>query len=1350
MCNHRKIASFLSFRFIPPIVLVCIASLLVSLFSPIDSNSETPITITKYLVFEQSPDREYPNLELEFKKAITVDAFVGNSGHQFYFYAELIIEYDQDLVLMNSTVPLTITLVPYNGPGPEYDLERGLKFNLDYTIHEWGVKYGNDVEGDFVPPLLGDSESYSDMLASIWEKSLWCFGGAEIGIYTVEGFSGNKVKVPLVIEYPGVDHAYFLDSGEGDNDTTLVFTNTDSIILNLRIVTSVDKYVIAADPATDGPEFIIDQTEALINPGFEINIVDPIWWPPDPCNQKTLVKEFFPWIEGSATERDIAINEEEGDSIRWMMDHQSTARGVAGIQDLVLRSYRLASGPPKVGSPDTLVTIIRNKYGDIGRGYEWIDLDYYIHGATAPDRYIPIGSRRLTADSPELASFNNGEDDRIRVEFVYDKSNEHYIFKSDHRWNPRKPVPRYVVKMTSGVSASKESGINWISVPDNPSTGGNNIFKIPFETPAPDFAIDSLKIDCPPYLDPDQNDNIHFDLWVTNKGSDYDGVETVYVVCSRLLLRITDSKGGLEVVDSTGIEEFELGALLSTESWMGSFDYSNTPFAGIFDRALFLFQVNHEMLGSYPDTAVIEHELDLENNTMYTYLNYVSYPDSAYASPVLYNHLDDIDPDLPNIDARFPCNQKVYLYVTKEGMISFDPNYFLVQIGVGDVESCPTDTLVWNWVNCSYKRTIIDNNECTWMVYEAAPCGFTLEEYKYYSYCFRAAISPVYSTTSSLAFPAYMYVDKNGASSAAEEYCEEGETGCEQNKDNSYLYDNSGLIALAPIDEMIWIVEDEYLFQDNFPKESLYDSIRADMATNIGREDTFDPGDSIVVEVHPVSTEASIAVDDNDQAMIYIHVKAHDIGPDEGPVFTGPDLIGADDGWMTIFDVDGEWTILQGDTARTGDPGWRVAAWPKYMFDLNDSLFTAGYMIEYYFSAHDTDGKVAYFPYSAPYDNDYLEFTCLPTGSSDILYVDDYHGILTRDGVVQQYFDFAFKAVLFPLNLPDRYDVNAPKLQISNGLGSRVTYQQLDTAYTTIIWDSGDISDGTLCDGASYINDKSNDCQLLNDWILNAAEGDANLWISGDNIAEELVARGSGPGYDLMNSCGVNLVSGNYHDETDGGYSWVDVEGTGGSPLYSYAFWLDGCRWSETGGCYPLNSFDILDVYGSGQRGLNYLDDYNTYGACIYNSGPTSNGNTYKTMWFGFSFGHIIDNDNLSPSARFQLMYDVFTYFNIESFNSTGDEPPLKNMLSQNYPNPFNPNSKIRFSITRKGFVRLRVYNVSGQLVKTLVNKVMEAGSHTASWDGTNNNGSKVSSGVYFYQLKSPEFTRSRKMVLLR
>ena len=342
---------------------------------------------------------------------------------------------------------------------------------------------------------------------------------------------------------------------------------------------------------------------------------------------------------------------------------------------------------------------------------------------------------------------------------------------------------------SSGVSASKESGINWISVPDNPSTGGNNIFKIPFETTAPDFAIDSLKIDCPPYLDPDQNDNVHFDLWVTNKGSDYyygDDTDTVYVVCSRLLLRITDSKGGLEVVDNTVINEFELGALDSTESWTGSFDYPNTPFAGIFDRALFLFQVNHEMLGSYPDTAVIEHELDLENNTMYTYLNYASYPDSAYASPVLYDHLDDIDPGLPNIDARFPCNQKVYLYVTKEGMTSFDPNYFLVQIGVGDVESCPTDTLVWNWVNCSYKKTITDNNGCTWMAYEAVPCGFTLEEYKYYSYCFRAAISPVYSTTSSLAFPAYMYVDKNGASSAAEEHCEEGETGCEQNKDNSY------------------------------------------------------------------------------------------------------------------------------------------------------------------------------------------------------------------------------------------------------------------------------------------------------------------------------------------------------------------------------------------------------------------------------------------------------------------------------------------------------------------------------------------------------------------------------------
>jgi hypothetical protein len=88
--------------------------------------------------------------------------------------------------------------------------------------------------------------------------------------------------------------------------------------------------------------------------------------------------------------------------------------------------------------------------------------------------------------------------------------------------------------------------------------------------------------------------------------------------------------------------------------------------------------------------------------------------------------------------------------------------------------------------------------------------------------------------------------------------------------------------------------------------------------------------------------------------------------------------------------------------------------------------------------------------------------------------------------------------------------------------------------------------------------------------------------------------------------------------------------------------------------------------------------------------------------------------------------------------------------LSQNYPNPFNPSTKISFALPEATEVSLKIYDVAGQLVQTLVNGVIEAGRHQVVWDGTNQNGMQVASGVYFYQLRAGEFKQVRKMSLLR
>jgi hypothetical protein len=88
--------------------------------------------------------------------------------------------------------------------------------------------------------------------------------------------------------------------------------------------------------------------------------------------------------------------------------------------------------------------------------------------------------------------------------------------------------------------------------------------------------------------------------------------------------------------------------------------------------------------------------------------------------------------------------------------------------------------------------------------------------------------------------------------------------------------------------------------------------------------------------------------------------------------------------------------------------------------------------------------------------------------------------------------------------------------------------------------------------------------------------------------------------------------------------------------------------------------------------------------------------------------------------------------------------------LEQNYPNPFNPATSIRFSIPEAGVVRLKVYDVAGRVVRTLVDGATGAGRALVTWDGMDETGRRVASGVYFYRLEAPGATLTRKMMLLK
>jgi hypothetical protein len=88
--------------------------------------------------------------------------------------------------------------------------------------------------------------------------------------------------------------------------------------------------------------------------------------------------------------------------------------------------------------------------------------------------------------------------------------------------------------------------------------------------------------------------------------------------------------------------------------------------------------------------------------------------------------------------------------------------------------------------------------------------------------------------------------------------------------------------------------------------------------------------------------------------------------------------------------------------------------------------------------------------------------------------------------------------------------------------------------------------------------------------------------------------------------------------------------------------------------------------------------------------------------------------------------------------------------LYQNHPNPFNPSTLIRYEIPKSGHVTVKVYNFVGKEVRTLMNEAQPAGAYQISWDGRDEHGRQVPSGIYFYHFSASSFVETRKMVLVR
>ena len=117
------------------------------------------------------------------------------------------------------------------------------------------------------------------------------------------------------------------------------------------------------------------------------------------------------------------------------------------------------------------------------------------------------------------------------------------------------------------------------------------------------------------------------------------------------------------------------------------------------------------------------------------------------------------------------------------------------------------------------------------------------------------------------------------------------------------------------------------------------------------------------------------------------------------------------------------------------------------------------------------------------------------------------------------------------------------------------------------------------------------------------------------------------------------------------------------------------------------------------------------------------------------------------------LVNNTRTFYSYEGLQLSTKEKtgvPSNFSLKQNYPNPFNPNTVISFDLVEDTDVSIKIYDMTGKLVRNLINTSMTIGANTVTWDGKDDLGVSVSGGVYLYNLQTGDYNQTKKMVLMK
>lgn len=225
------------------------------------------------------------------------------------------------------------------------------------------------------------------------------------------------------------------------------------------------------------------------------------------------------------------------------------------------------------------------------------------------------------------------------------------------------------------------------------------------------------------------------------------------------------------------------------------------------------------------------------------------------------------------------------------------------------------------------------------------------------------------------------------------------------------------------------------------------------------------------------------------------------------------------------------------------------------------------------------------------------------------------------------------------------------------------------------------------------------------------------------------------------------------HRSTDDGNTWSAGIRVNKDPINNGRNqFFPSIRVDENGGVNIIyydnrNSVDSVDVY------LSRSND----GGITFNDYRVTNTRFRPTPVSGIGGGNMGDNlgmtsgnGNLYPvwmsnyTGIFQVWSALVDYTTI-GIQQIGSEIPNVFELKQNYPNPFNPSTKIGFKLPKSGFILLKIFDITGKAVQTLVEQNMKAGEYSVDWDAGN-----LPSGIYLYSIQSGSFTESRKMILIK